>query len=278
MDSRNQTPLPRLASWLAQARPHGVERLQLILLPLEGAPWAVRDWSGVELPPPEASFALAQAVYDLAHVEADAIGSPCRFGIRWLDAAGESRAQTVIRILPTRSGQQPGPAEHPFNFDDEQDASATGVLATSLRHGENMHRQMLVGSSESSKAQRDAMGVVLQSNQQITAVLGMVVEQNRMLFGVTLELARNAGAGGGTGQADDPVKAAHAIGLETAYRALSEHVVPKLPEVAKAVFERTATGKSRGGRNYKKKALPPGTPAAPGVAPIPPDANGKAAH
>ncbi len=279
---RNSSP-SRLHGWLA-ARPADAERLQLFWLPgLDQPPVLVQEWTVAEFADREL-FDTAKMIHDVAHAETDQQGVACRFGVRFIAADGVSRGQTTLRCAPTRNATRE-PAETPFNFSDELDASVTGTLAVTLRHSENMHRQTLIAQNEANRANRDAMALAIQTNGQLSSTLNFVAGEYRQLSSLMREvLSTRAHSSGGAGE-DDPIKQAHAVGIETAYRAISDHVIPRLPDAAKAVaekFTRTPTGQSRGGRNYQKKGAialasnaPAAAPAAPAAPSAAPNGNGK---
>jgi hypothetical protein len=261
----NNTPVTRLHSWLA-SRPTEAEKLQLFYLPVEGAPMLVQEWLCAELPPPELSFEVAQRVMEAAHNECDSQGAASRFGVRFINKEGLARGQTTVKCTPSRIAQTEASAEHPFNFTDELDATGQGVLATSLRHNENMHRQTLIAQTETSKANREALALMERTNGQVIGLAAQQQEHIKALSALLIELVQDRHQRGGAGATeDDPVQQAHAVGIEMGYRALAEHVVPKLPAAAKVMFERLPTGRSKGGRNYKKK-LPANASQTPSTA------------
>lgn len=253
----------RIHGWLV-SKPAEATRLQLLTIAIGEDPTLVQEWAAHELiPSPEDGFTAAQTVIDVAQSECDAQQQKCKFALRWVCAEGRNRAQTVIKCMPRESAELEG--------EGEPDPSKQGIVEGLLRHKENDHKQTHMQWVAAGASQREVIGLLMEQNRALfgertvlVASNGKLVEQVQSLVALCRDLldekrTRSAAAAGMV----DPRTEAQALAISELASGIRENILPALAAPLSRLIENGATAlATRPARGKPGKPPPPANGAS----------------
>lgn len=256
-EKRSVTAPNRIHGWLV-GRPADATRLQLLTLAVGEDPALVQEWMQEDIiPSAEDAFTAAARVIDTAQQECDAQAVKCKFALRWTDAEGRSRGQTVIKCMPQSTAELDGPGE--------PEPSSQGIVELVLRHKENDHRQVHVAWMGAQQTSRELVGQVMEQNRMLFGELGKVREERALLLTQTIQLVqlvremldekrekRQLEAG-----MTDPRIEAQALAITELASGVREHLLPAAAAPLTRLLESAGTALARSGAPKPPKPKPP---------------------